>query len=178
MFLVCRVVARGKAVVPDIIKEADKGLSFAAFFPANFDCNKYSLLEVYLADDGCGKNSIQTELQHPLRVALTFGKTYVKFVVRDKECDDGAEGESSLVDVLISSARRQARESRKKSKPKVPEKISPEKKKSFNQKDKLYNNILGMFGDKGKSFTKAQVACNEGKACTCWCVDQCTLAYR
>ena len=137
MFLVCRVVARGKVVVPDIIKEADEGLSFAAFFLDNFDCNKYSLLEVYLADDGCGKNSIQTELQHPLRVALMFGKTYVKFVVRDKECDDGAEGESSLVDVLMSSARRQARESRKDSKPQLPEKISPEKKKSFNQKDKL-----------------------------------------
>ena len=55
MFLVCRVVARGKVVVPDIIKEADEGLSFAAFFLANFDCNKYSLLEVYLAEDGCGK---------------------------------------------------------------------------------------------------------------------------
>ena len=93
-----------------------------------------------------------------------FGKTYVKFVVRDKECDDGAEGESSLVDVLMSSARRQARESRKNSKPQLPKKISPEKKKGFNQKDKLYNAILGMFGDKGKLFPNAQVACNEGKA--------------
>ena len=80
MFLVCRIVARGKVVVPDIIKEADEGQTFAAFFRANFDCDKYSLLEVYLADDGCGKNSIQTELQHPLKVALTFGKTYVKLL--------------------------------------------------------------------------------------------------
>ena len=88
----------------------------------------------------------------------------MKFVVRDKECDDGAEGESSLVDVLMSSARRQTRESRKNSKPQLPKKISPEKKKGFNQKYKLYNAILGMFGDKGKSFPNAQVACNEGKA--------------
>ena len=82
MFLVCRVVARGKVVVPDIIKEADEGLSFAAFFLSNFD-SKYSLLEVHIADDGCGKNSVQTELQHPLKVALTFGKTHVKFIVSD-----------------------------------------------------------------------------------------------
>ena len=127
MFLVCRVV-------PDIIKEADEGLSFAAIFLANFDCKKYSLLEVYMADDGCGENSIQTELQYPLRVALTFEKTYVKFVVRDKECDDDAEGESSLVDVLMSSARRQALESRKNSKPQLPEKISPEKRRASTRK--------------------------------------------
>ena len=74
MFLVCRVVAHGKVVVPDIIKEADEGLSFAAFL-SNFD-SKYSLLEVHIADDGCGKNSVQTELQHPLKVALTFGHSH------------------------------------------------------------------------------------------------------
>ena len=89
MFLVCWVVTRGKVVVPDIIKEAGERLSFAAFFLANFDCDKYSLLEVYLADNGCGKNSIRTELQHPLKVALTFGKTCVKFVVHDSQCDAG-----------------------------------------------------------------------------------------
>ena len=38
------------------------------------------------------------------------------------------------------------------------------RKKNFNQKDELYNTILGMFGDKSKSFSNAQVACNEGKA--------------
>ena len=55
---------------------------FVGFFLSNFD-SKYSLLEVHIADDGCGKNSVQTELQHPLKVALTFGKTHVKFIVSD-----------------------------------------------------------------------------------------------
>ena len=111
-------------VVPDIIKEADEGLSFTAFFLANFNCDKYSLLEVYLADDGCGKNSIQMELQHPLKITIMF--------VCDSECDAGTEGESSLVDVLMSSARRQVRESRKNSVPQLPEKISPAQKKNYN----------------------------------------------
>ena len=95
---------------------------------------KYSLLEVYLADDGCGKNSIQTELQHSLKVAITFGKTYVKFVVCDSECDAGTEGESSLVAVLMSSARRQTHESRKNSKPQLPEKTHQHKRRTTTRK--------------------------------------------
>ena len=66
--------------MPDIIKEANEGLTFTAFFLANFDCDKHSWLEVYLADDGCVKNLIQTELQHLLKVTLTFGKTYMKSI--------------------------------------------------------------------------------------------------
>ena len=82
----------------------------------------------------------------------------------DTDCDAGTGGESSLVDVLMSSARRQAHESRKNSQPQLPEKISPDKKKNYEQKDELYNAILGMLANKGKSFPNAQVACNEGKA--------------
>ena len=56
IFLVCSAMVRGKVVVLDVMKEVDKGLSFSAFFCANFDCNKYLLLEVCLAHNGYGKN--------------------------------------------------------------------------------------------------------------------------
>ncbi len=69
------------------------------------------------------KNSIRTKPQHPLKVAFMFGKTYVNLVVSDTDGDGGTGGESSLLDVLMSSARRQTHASRKNSKPQLPEKI-------------------------------------------------------
>lgn len=63
----------------DIIKEADEGLTFAAFLLTptikGICCYIYNSLKMV------ARNS---ELQHPIEVDLMFGKTYVTFVVCDR----------------------------------------------------------------------------------------------
>ena len=55
----------------------DEGQSFVAFFLTNFD-STFSFKR-YLPDNSSGSNSIQTESHQPVRVVITFGKTFVKF---------------------------------------------------------------------------------------------------
>ena len=112
MFLVCRVVACTKVVVPDSIKEENEGLNFTAFFLSNFDCDTHSFVAVYLADDGCGENFDSNRAPAPPKSHSHFGKTYMKSTEHDCKCDVGTEGELGLVDVLMSSVRRQVHESR------------------------------------------------------------------
>jgi hypothetical protein len=47
MFIVCRVVvAGGRTLVQDCIKEVDEGESFGSFYLANFYAHNYCLKEV------------------------------------------------------------------------------------------------------------------------------------
>ena len=48
MLLGCWVVARGKVIMPQKIKEVDEGLRFTVIFLANLNYNKYSLVDLYL----------------------------------------------------------------------------------------------------------------------------------
>ncbi len=56
---------------------------------------------IYLSDDSSGRNAVQTEPNHPVRVALTFGKTFVKFIVSVKDPEEPNEVTVNAADVLM-----------------------------------------------------------------------------
>ena len=146
----------------DVIKEVDESETFGSFFVTNFGSN-YCIKEIFLSDDSNGKNSIQAEVNHPVRVTLTFGKTFVKFVVTTKDTDESASQSVNAADVLMANSRRLAQQGRGRNIPQLPEVLSKENKKSFNKKDELYNAIIEMLKAKEIFFPNAHVAQNEGK---------------
>ena len=155
MFIVCRVVSGGRVLVPDTIKDVDERQSFGAVYLSNFD-SSYCLQEVYLSEDSSGKNPIKAEPHHPVQVAITFGKTFVKFLEPPIQ-------QVNAADVLMEGSRRLALEARKSNTPQLPQVISPQSKKSFNKKDELFNTVLEILKAKEILFPNAFIANNEGK---------------
>ena len=113
-------------MVHDCVKEVDEGETFGAFFLANFYDSKYCLKEVYLSDNSSGTNTIQAEPGHPVRVALTFGKTFIKFIVSVEDPEEPIPV-MNAADVLMESSRRHAQVARRENSPQLPQMISPER---------------------------------------------------
>ena len=161
MFIICKVVAGGgRTLIHDTIKEVSEEECFGAFYMANFHDSNHCLKEIYLSDDSSGKNAVLTEQSHPMRVALTFGKTFVKFVVLVEDPGEPINEVPvmNVANVLMESSRRLAQESRKNNSPQLPHVISPESKKSYNRKDELFNAIVEMLKEKEIFFPNASVS--------------------
>ena len=59
-------------LVSPVVKEVSEATTFCSFYTSQFGDLNHSLKKVLLSVDVMGSNSIETELQHPVSVALTM----------------------------------------------------------------------------------------------------------
>ena len=72
----------------------DEAQTFGAFFLATFN-STYSLKEIFFSEDSSGRSCVKVESILPVRIYLTFGKMFVKFIVDDPVFGESASNQNA-----------------------------------------------------------------------------------